>query len=140
MKILPDTTYLLPILGVKVPEVMPALRALRGRDDLELYYSPFSLLEALGKIAKEKHDPKRLGAGLMSIAARFNEATPSPSGYLKAAELRQKGHGDLIDLLLYATARDRGLRLLTRDLDLLDFLRKVGEDLDAVITEEELLR
>ncbi|MEZ0248994.1 MAG: PIN domain-containing protein [Thermoproteus sp.] len=140
MRILLDTTYLLPILGVKVPEVTPALRALRGRGDLELYYSPFSLLEALGKIVKGRYDPRSLEAGLTSIAARFGEVTPSPSGYLKAAELRQRGHRDLIDLLLYATARDRGLRLLTRDLDLLGFLRKAGEDLDVVVTEEELLR
>ena len=138
MKILLDTTYLLPRLGVKVPEVMPTLRLLKGRSDLKLYYSPFSLLEALGKILKGRYELTRLETGLVSITTRFVEATPSPIGYLMAAKLRQMGHKDLIDLLLYATAKDRGLRLLTRDYDLLGFLRKAGEKLDAVITEEDL--
>jgi len=51
--------------------------------------------------------------------------TPTTRGYVKALELRRKGFGDLIDLLLYATSKTRGLLLLTRDAALVEFLKTV---------------
>ena len=69
-RILVDTTYLLPVLGVEVKGVRRALERIRElyeRNRVELYYSPFSILEALGKISKTRYDPLRVEGGLIAI-------------------------------------------------------------------------
>lgn len=60
-------------------------------------------------------------------------------GYLRALTLRALGHKDLIDLLLYTTSVTRGLIFLTRDEELIDFLRGAGESIRNIIRERELL-
>ena len=70
LRILLDTTYLLPILGVEVPGVDGVLRTLKElytQGKVALFYSPFSFLEAIGKIARIPHDVNRVRDGLSAI-------------------------------------------------------------------------
>jgi len=142
-RILVDTTYLLPVLGVEVKGVRRALERiseLYERNRVELYYSPFSILEALGKISKTRYDPLRVEKGLIAITESgvFNPALPSVEACLRALELRARGFRDLIDLLLYSTARELGIKFLTRDVELIDFLHEQGESLECIMAEDEL--
>lgn len=95
---------------------------------------------ALGKISRTEYDPKRVEDGLTSIfeLGVFSPALPTVRAYLRALKFRAKGFKDLIDMLLYFTARERGLKFLTRDGELLEFLEKSGEELECVVLEEEL--
>ena len=143
LEILLDTTYLLPILGVDVPgvrEVLEAVEKLYKRNRALLFYSPFSLLEAVGKMARMPHDIDRVRSGLSAIieSGVFRTALPSLDGYVETLIGRVRGFRDLIDLLLYTTARDNGIRFLTRDEELIEFIRGMGEDTSVFLSEEEL--
>ncbi len=143
IRVLLDTTYLLPIVGVHVEGVEAALEMLgrlyrAGR--LEAYYTPFNLLEIAGKLSRIKVNVERVRQGLKAIRESFHITHPTVSGYLRALMLKRRGFRDLIDLLLYATARTRRLLFLTRDTELLGFLKRVGEDTSMVILEDEFIR
>jgi len=142
MKILLDTTYLLPIVGVDVVGVEQALRVLkklRDRGVAEYYYTQYNIFEILGKLGRIRYDVERVTIGLLAIEEGFKQVEPSLKGWLKALELRSKGYKDLIDLLLYATSLTHNLIFLTRDKQLIEFLKKNNENVDLVMYEEELI-
>jgi len=142
-RILLDTTYLLPIIGVYVDNVEKPLsifEKLYRSGAVEIFYTPFSLLEIVDKLSKLKYDKRRVEIGLKAIRSRFKMVTPTTRGYIKALELRGKGFRDLIDLLLYTTSKTRGLLLLTRDAALVEFLKMVGEDTPNIVLEEEFVK
>ncbi|MCD6444508.1 hypothetical protein J7L70_05865 [Candidatus Bathyarchaeota archaeon] len=103
------------------------LRTLYLKGEVELYYSPYSLFEALGRISETSVEE-----GLLSI----REPGTFIEGYLRALRLKSEGFGDLIDLILYSTALTKGLRFLTRDKKLIKFIEDSGED--VFLSEEEL--
>ena len=143
LEILLDTTYLLPVLGIEISEVRDVLRALEvlyERNEVVLFYSPFSLLEALGKISKMPHDIDRVRSGLSAIVESgvFRIALPSLDGYVEALIGRVRGFRDLIDLLLYVTARDNAIRFLTRDEELIEFVEGAGGEVEVFLSEKEL--
>jgi len=138
-----DTTYLLPIIGVYVDNAekpLSILEKLYRSGAVEIFYTPFSLLEIVGKLSKLKYDKRRVEIGLKAIRSRFKMVTPTTRGYVKALELRRKGFRDLIDLLLYTTSKTRGLLLLTRDAALVEFLKTVGEDTSNIVLEEAFVK
>jgi len=122
-----------------VKSTLAVLRNLWREGKAELYYTPFNMVEIIGKLSKLKYDKDRVSSGLLSITERFNLVYPTVEGYLKALTLRALGHKDLIDLLLYTTSVTRGLIFLTRDEELIDFLRGAGESIRNIIRERELL-
>lgn len=143
LKLLLDSTYLLPILGVEVEgagKVLGIPKKLREQGKAEYYYTPFSLLEILGKLSKISYDKERVARGLVSIEESFRIACPTADGYLKALELKAKGFKDLIDLLLYTTALTRKLLLISRDSQLIVFLEEHDEDTSCIVYEEEFLK
>jgi len=91
---------------------------------VEIFYTPFSLLEIVGKLSRLEYDKRRVEIGLKAIRSRFKMITPTTRGYVKTLELCRKGFRDLIDLLLYATSKTRGLLLLTRDIALVESLKR----------------
>ncbi len=142
LRLLLDTSYLLPMLGVEVEGVEPVLELLASLYNsglLEAYYSRFSILEMLGKISRLRYDPEIVERGLAYILEKLVEAEPGVEAYMMALRLRSRGFSDLIDLLLYSTAATRGLKLLTRDDALISFLERSGVSLDHVVHEDELL-
>jgi len=143
LRILLDSTYILPVVGVEVEglrEALVALKELRRKRKARFYYTPFNILEVLGKLAKLSYDASVVAAGLSAIEEEFELTHPTVEGYMKALELRRRGFRDLIDLLLYATAVTRGLLLLTRDVSLVKFLESQGEEVKSILSENELLR
>ena len=143
LRVLLDTTYLLPIVGIDVEGIEKPLRVLselHRLGNIEIFYTPFNILEILGKLSRMNFDRKRVELGLKSIREAFRVTHPTIRGYLKALELRRKGFKDLIDLLLYTTSKTRRLSFLTRDEKLAEFLREVGEDTTTVILEEDFIK
>ncbi len=142
LRILLDSTYMLPILGIEVEDVtdvLVVLRDLRRRRIAEFYYTPFNIMEMLGKIAKTRYDYKIVATGLSLIEEEFRVTYPTTTGYMKALELRSRGFNDLIDLLLYTTSLTRDLLFLTRDYDLISYLRRLGEDTRSILDEKSFL-
>jgi len=81
---------------------------------------------------------RRNGFSAMIESGVFRIALPSLDGYVGSLIGRVKGFRDLIDLLLYMTARDNGIRFLTRDEELIEFIKSIGEDASVFLSEEEL--
>ncbi len=143
LRVLLDSTYLLPIIGVEVKGIRKALlilRRLRKVGKLEVYYTPFNLIEIIGKISKIKYDKNIVYQGLTLIEEEFILTTPTLEGYIKALELKSKGFRDRIDLLLYTTSTTRNLKFLTRDTALINFLEKQGENTNNILHEEEFIK
>ena len=141
-KILLDTTYLLPIIGIGVEgidETIKLLKKLREKG-VKYYYTHFNILEMLGKLSRIKYDEKILLTGLISIIEEFNQLNPTVESYIKALKLRKKGFKDLIDLLLYTTSLANNIPFLTRDKDLIEFLQKHGEETSNIIYEDEFIK
>ncbi len=145
LRVLLDTSFLLPSLGIDTgPAVYEALRAL---DELhaEVFYSALSLLEALWVavrlMKKDIFDEEAFRAGLSSIMAnrRYRRVEETPGVLMEALKLYELGHADLIDNMLYADARQMGLKLLTLDEELRDFILNAGLE-DVFITLDELAR
>ena len=142
LKILLDSTYLLPMVGIEVKginEILIALKKLKRRKLTEFYYTPFNIFEIIGKIAKLKYDYDVVATGLSLIEEEFELTYPKIEGYIKALDLRRRGFNDLIDLLLYATSLTRNLLFLTRDLTLIGFLKKSGEETKNIAYEGDFL-
>jgi len=142
-RLLLDTTYLLPIVGVDVEgveKILTILEELYRSKAVEVYYTPFNLLEIIGKISKLEYDEERVRAGLIAIKSRFKLATPTARGYVEALKLRRRGFRDLVDLLLYTTSKTRKLLFLTRDYALVDFLKSEGQDTSSIILEEDFVK
>ncbi|MCX8137562.1 PIN domain-containing protein [Pyrobaculum aerophilum] len=143
LKILLDTTYLLPVVGIHVEgieEVIKALSRLWKRGSAQFYYTQYNIIELLGKLSKLNYDVVTVSRGLRLIKDEFRLVHPTVGGYIKALELKQKGFRDLIDLLLYATAVTRSLKFLTRDDELVQFLISHGEPAENILREHELLK
>ena len=141
--ILLDTSFLLPILGFNLgPRVEEGLRRLR-RGETALYYSQFSILEALWtavrSIRRGRFNAERFRAGLLSLtfSPRFTRITENIEVYMEALKLYEMGHEDLIDNILYQDSSVLNLKFLTLDEELREFIRGRGLR-DTTITPEEL--
>ena len=142
LKLLLDSTYLLPIVGVEVKGVentLILLKKLRDKEKAEYYYTPFNLFEIIGKLSRLSYDPDRAAIGLTAIEEEFKLIQPTLQGYLKALALRAKGYRDLIDLILYATSQTSNIIFLTRDYALIRFLRENHEDTSNILYEKKFL-
>lgn len=142
-RILLDTAYLLPIIGIsvkKIEKTLSVLEKLYRSNAVEIYYTCFNIFEIIGKLSRVKYDERIVEAGLTSITENFKQAFPTTQSYLKALKLRSMGFKDLIDLLLYTTSAENNLKMLTRDTELIEFLQKTEEKrLEAIILEDKFL-
>jgi len=132
LKVLLDTTFLLPTLGVDVgEEVKTALKVLNERR-AEIYFSRFSILESLwvsAKLLREgRFEPERFYEGLKSIirGGRYREVKESLEIFIQALEIYTLGHRDMIDNILYSTSKILNIRLLTTDEELKEFIKSKG--------------
>jgi len=151
IKVLLDSTYILPSFGVEVEgisaEHIAQLReaAVKGR----VRYCCLSVIwvEVIGKICREK---ERLGENvddIVDIAVKslmksgfYEWLTPTMNAVKLAFKLRMLGHRDNIDNLLYATSVVNHMQLLTMDEDLKSFLSKNNFKVDNLINHENLLK
>jgi len=130
MRILIDTSFLLPSLGVEVAGAAGTLEKLKKN---EFYYSNFSVLECLWVLAslerkKVTIEMETVETGLKSIERSYNRVVEDAEVFLNALKLRRAGHTDFIDCLLYAISLREGLKFLSFDTELKEFVQKRGFD------------
>jgi len=135
MKALLDTSLLLPTLGIGVEDSERLLKKLNG---YELYYSEASILECLWIAVSLKRKGEFRDdiyeSGMQSIFEGYKKAEINADISLKALELYEMGHKDLIDCILYSTALHYNMKLVTLDRDLKRFVREKG--LEYIFFEE----
>ena len=124
MKVLLDTSLLLPTLGIDVEKVNKILKRLR---DHELYYSDFSILECLWVVnslkKKGRFDYDSFESGIKSILECYTKADINAEIVLKAFEIHEMGHKDIIDCLLYSTALHNNMKFASLDNELKKFVK-----------------
>ncbi|HEX9913802.1 MAG TPA: PIN domain-containing protein [Candidatus Bathyarchaeia archaeon] len=132
LKVLLDTSFLLPSLGVDVGrEVAKGLRGL-AEAEAEIYYSRFSVLEALWVTARllrdGAFDGDRFSLGLRSIidGGRYRLLEEDAHSYSEGLRLYRLGHRDMIDNILYASSVSHGLSFMTLDRELGGFIGEMG--------------
>ena len=140
IKILLDTSFLLPILGFETShEVMNTFQRLYAHT---LYYNDISILEALWKIVKvikgERSEIKRILEGVIAIRNTMEYAPISEKAIENSINMCKLGHRDMVDNLLYSIALSEGLRLLTVDKELINFIEKHGLPKQYILTPKEL--
>lgn len=130
LKVLLDTSFLLPTLGINTGEaVLEGLRLLNTLS-AEIYYSRFSILEALWLAARytksATFNMERFTRGLRSLSKniRYHKVDEDSGIFEEALKLNILGHRDMIDNILYATSVYLGLTLLTFDKELKRFVQE----------------
>ena len=128
MRILLDTSFLLPSLGVEVTGAAEALENLEGND---FYYSKFSILECSWifislERKKVAIDMETVEIGLYSIERSYRRVIENAEVFIEALKLRRAGHTDFLDCLLYAISLKESLKFLSFDAELKKFVRKKG--------------
>jgi len=143
LKVLLDTTFILPTLGIEVSEeVEDGIRKL-GKIEAEIYYSRFSILEsiwiAIRLMKKRSFDVERFDQGLRSImkSGRYIELEETYRVFKEALRFYMLGHRDMIDNILYAASINLGLKLLTVDSELREFIRSKGLK-DTLISPDQI--
>ena len=143
-KIILDTTYVLPILGIEVEGL--------DRDILdhlikyELYYPALLLVELKGVVLKEARKrglesiPEQAIKGLnfLIYSGEINIVAPTGEDLKVMYELLRRGWKDIFDLSLYATAIRIDSRVLTMDKSFKKFLKDHGFHYQLLITHKEL--
>jgi len=128
-RVLLDTSFLLPTLGIRVedPQIQKVLDWLQEQHLPNLiFYSELVLLEAhwvlIRRSRRDQVDEARFFQGLQAIIEDYVLAATTPEHWQLAWNLKNLGHGDLVDCLLVAIAARNQLYLLTVDQPLTKFL------------------
>ncbi len=124
MRVLLDTSLLLPTLGIDVEGADEILKRLKNK---ELYYSDFSILECLWVVSslkkKGKFDRDSFESGIKSIFEFYSRADVNAEIVLKAFEMYELGHKDMIDCLLYSTVLCNNMKFASLDKELRRFVK-----------------
>lgn len=127
LRILLDTSFLLPSLGFKTDrEILDTIPCLINH---EIHYSDLSLLEAMWKIIKHIKDREEINIilrGIDLLRRTFKYEELDERSIEIAFEMYAKGHRDLIDNLLYGISVSKQLSFLTIDRELLQFIKNKG--------------
>lgn len=141
-RILLDTSFLLPTLGISVSGATQEGIRILAEAEFEIYYSWFSILESLwvaSRTVDDKAFDEGFEPGLRSImeGGRYRRVEEDSRIFGEAFRLYGLGHKDMIDNILYATAARLGPLLLTVDDELRKFVleKRLG---DAFISVKEL--
>ena len=127
-RILLDTSFLLPTLGISVSGITPEAISNLAEAQTGIYYSRFSILESLWVAARTIKDGTsdgesfRLGLRSIMEGGRYARVEEDSEIFSEAFKLHTLGHKDMIDNILYASAARLGLLLLTVDDDLKKFV------------------
>jgi len=132
LKVLLDTTFLLPSLGIDVGE--EALKGLKKLNQIkaDIYFSRFSILETLwvaarlSRSANFNHESFRLGLRSVLESGRYIKVEEDSEVFSEALRLHTLGHRDMIDNILYASSIHFSLKLLTLDNELKEFIHEKG--------------
>ena len=142
--ILLDSTFVLPTFGVEVEDIDDDdLKTLKDSSKkVGLYCSYVSFVEILGKLARNSTEAnfEAIDLAIRSLleSGTYGWVNPSSKAIALAFELRTKGHRDNIDNILYSTALDAGMRFLSMDEELKDFLSRKGYNTKIMIGVKQL--
>jgi len=132
LKVLLDTTFILPSLGIDVgEEVSKGLQKL-AHIEASIYCSQFSVLEALWVAAKlsvsGNFDAESFRLGLRSVleSGKYMKVEEDSEIFNEALRLYTLGHKDMIDNILYTSSTRLNLKLLTLDTELKEFINNKG--------------
>ena len=132
LRILLDTSFLLPTLGIDTGrEVARGLKRLSETDN-QLHYSSFSILECLWQLARTGREeasslePTKLGLRSIIEGRRYIKTSEDSRVFNEALGLYRMGHRDMIDNILYAVSLHSSLRFLTADNTLREFITSKG--------------
>ncbi len=150
LKVLLDSTYLLPTFGVSVrglsDEDIETLRIL-GRTKVRYYCLSVVWVEILGKIHREALKKGISLDGIINAAIEsllssgfYEWISPSLNAVKIAYELRLRGHRDIIDNLLYGTAISEHMIFLTMDMTFIDFLKRNNYATENVYDHKKLIQ
>ena len=137
-RLLVDTSFLLPALGIDVEEeVYDAIAKFR---DYEIYYIEVSLIEAMWSIIKRVkiEDREIVRKGLESIKDTYHKLELPMNSLLKAWEIYRKAHRDYIDALLYSASIIKGIPFLTIDKTLKKNLEKDGYNTENILFPNDI--
>ena len=147
-KVLVDSTFLLPTLGVKVSQLSDSdlreLTKLRSRTRFFCIHQ--SLVEVLGKVGREwaqesdEHIVETVEEGLRSVLESdlYTWISPTTKALMDAVQMRRKGHKDMIDNMLYSTASDLDMLFLSIDVELIKFLEENLYSTGAIVNIKKL--
>ncbi len=137
-KILLDTSFLLPTLGVDVEkEVYEVMGFLRK---FETYYLEVGLIEAFWVVIRkvDRKDMDVVEEGLKAIRKTYKLLKPPIEAYIEAVKIYDLGHRDFIDAIHYTTALHTGIKWLTIDKTFVNFLNEHNLRKDVVLLPENL--
>ena len=137
-RLLVDTSFLLPALGIDVEEEVYA--AIAKFRDYEINYIEASLIEAMWSIIKRVkiEDKNIIRNGLESIKDTYHKIDLPLSALLKAWEIYRNAHRDYIDALLYSVSIIEGIPLLTIDKTLKKNLEKAGYNTENILFPKDI--
>ena len=138
-KVVLDTSFLLPYVGLRVKEIPDNVVELLK--EVELYYPYAMISELIGvifKVARKmglRSIPELALRGFNSIVygGVINLIYPVDRDLSIAYELIRSGLSDVFDAILYATSKRTGIKAVTTDKTLVDFLRARGFSIDNLI-------
>jgi len=139
-RLLVDTSFLLPALGVEVEKNV--VKAIEQFHLYDICYLEISLLEAMWCILK-LIPPSKLDVvekGIEAIRESYELLKLPSRAYIKAYEIYSRGHKDYIDNLIYATSTILGLNFLTIDLQFINFLKSRNYPIDNIVTPRDLIQ
>lgn len=149
MKILLDTSFLLPTIGINVthPLIPQVLQKLASQPSAwQISYTELNLLELAWIYLKTKkstdgqaNTQKFYQLGLESISKRYSKLDIPVEVYLRATKLKETGHSDLIDCLLYEIAEINRIQLITLDIPLIKFINETGRSMTSIISGQDFL-
>ncbi len=108
------------------------------------YYSPIVWIEIMSeihrmnKIGVLKLDRREIIERIMVVEDTFIHINPSPEAIGIAYLLRELGHRDMIDNVLYCIALNKNLLFMTMDERFRGFLESENMDTSIVISHREL--
>lgn len=138
-RVIVDTSFLLPIVGIRLGEDIEEIMELIN--DFKIYYPYLMIPELVGvifKIARKKRldsIPRMALDGLNYIlySGEISLIHPSDKDFEIAYELLRLGSKDIFDSILYATSVRTKLKAVTLDRYFIDFLREKRLSVDNMI-------
>jgi len=155
VKVLLDTSFLLPIVGIRIKDIkdkdLRILEKLSYEKKVTFYVSEIIWVEFVGIIHKLIRKTSKNNRDDIINTISIGLSSLKQSGYINwinigcreieyALLLKEKGHKDVIDNLLYSIALLRGMYFLSIDTKFINFLKANNFKTNMFITPEELLR
>jgi len=149
IKVVLDTSYLLPFFGLRVKELSDEMitQLIIVFKKIEVFYPILMIPELIAKISKElirrkiQINESIIGAFeslLSKVDIQLIE--PQVNHIVKAIEIRTRGHRDIFDCIAYATALEENAKLLTIDIEFIQFLEANEYDTSIIWDHNKLLK